>query len=163
MLPASRNRTYGTDTSLAPGDMNDLQDAVISRKHGSITREIAPRATLLGSFTAFAQFHQSGAGGQQMLIPLDFLTVGDRLLQLDVRVKGDGVVDCTYELRYYTDVTPGTVLASPTDSNRAAAYGTLNLFTGTSLVPAGSILWLGLTANAANYAISKVIATWDRP
>lgn len=161
--PNNRLVTFTPGSKIQSNVLNALQDAVVGVQHGVITRSISLRPTNLGSFSGFSQFFESAAGGLTMYNPLDFLRGGDRLLQLDARVLGNGVVDCTYNLRGYTDETAGTVLAGFTDSNRAAAYGTLNLYTGSFIVSASEIVWLTMTANAALYRIAKLIATWDHP
>lgn len=62
-LPLTRNRTYGNDTTLHPGDLNDLQDAVIGGKRGASTQIIGAHA-FVGVAAALLYYSAGQAQGQ---------------------------------------------------------------------------------------------------
>lgn len=167
MLPLSRNRTYTGANSIVPGDLDDMQDCIVGRKHGPISLSFTPVLVKPGSWTQFGPFVQSVAGGQTGMIafPAQLQQAGNRLLQIDLMANGDGAVDCTHVLNRYVAATmlSGAAIANPTDSNRAAAWGVLNVFTGLLPINAGDTIALEPTPNAALYKIGTITVMFDRP
>lgn len=104
----------------------------------------------------------TGAGTVFFSIPC---SAGETITGFSYEAYGDGAADVTAGTVTYSASmgTAGANLATWTDTNRAAAWGAVNVGTFTSqLIATGGVLTVSLLVNAANYYIGAFIATFTR-
>lgn len=172
MLPESPNRTYGTDTPVHPGDLNDIQDAIVGAKHGEKTLVIPGSDGKANSLITIApQEHTittTGAIGVSYGIQL---AVGDRIKSVKVIVSGNASADITgiEVLRVPTTVGAVPPAVAVQLGNVVPAANTPNLITEISIditdytIAANNSLSVHVAVNATGIVIYRVEVVYDHP
>lgn len=168
-LPESRNRTYVDGTPVHPGDLNDIQDAIIGSKRGPFTRAHFATPGTEGDWAAIGngQAGSSGAGSTWFEIGGGAAIQGDRLHKLRWQANGDGAVDVTYTIEKTNAFTNGTapvVLGGPLADNNRNAWGDLEIVVDPpyTLIE-GDIISLKAAASAAAAIVGPLVEDWDHP
>ena len=177
-LPYSRNTTYGTQTPVLSNDMNMLQDAIVAlnllnTSPGSQSfwtrsgKRAIPLWLLPTSGVGDWSWNAAGymisvaslANGGRVQVPFE---IGDRVTGLEARVFGDGAADVEWSLTVYDAAGAATAIASATDTDRAAAWGTFAPSVTAHTMADGESLVLGFDPNASGYRIKHVYLSFTR-
>lgn len=169
VLPTSRIESHGSNSPIKPTTIDGIQDAIIgSKKSGAFPRQIPPRFHLLSgtwNWNTVTTLYIVSSGASSLIIPLD-IEKGETIRSVQVNVFGDGAADAVYTLRKTSNAQAITTLCTGTDTNRSAAWATLDIsslgaFT-TSLFADYETLSLQIDANASNYRIGMIRWVTDR-
>lgn len=167
-LPSSRNTTYGADSPVKSADLNALQDAVVGRKHGSISRFVA---ALLSHTTGWTL----NEGPPSYVIPgaaVDAhyqrlpLIVGDRLQSIKVRHWSGGAGSKTFGIYKVSAAGVWSLLDAAWETTFDPADGSIqhqNLDGPDYTLLADESLWTYFVTSHASDRIYGFIPTWDHP
>jgi len=170
-LPNSRQESHGANSPIKGSTIDAIQDAIIGAKFSAAKPFcFGPFGeTLSGTWnwnTAGTVYLVSAGGASSRLMRLD-CQAGYRITDVVMQVFGDAAVDTTWTL-FYAAASGQTLnnLCTGTDTNRAAAWGSLNIsslgaFTTRTMLE-NEALFLKADANAANYRIGNVKPIFDR-
>lgn len=112
-LPESRNTNYAAGTEIKSADLNDLQDAIIGAKHGSVevmVHALAAEPTQ-GCTVQSNRWIHDGAGTDILSAKLPDLPVGTRVDAIKVYIEQSAINEVTAE-PFSTDVSAGTTSSS---------------------------------------------------
>lgn len=179
LLPVARNTDYVSGVTPVKGnDLNDIQDQIIGSKRPPWWRHFYSAAPLTNSnFTfgtnpvnALAPPCWTSTSSGTILFPIYF-DDGDRLIGFKYWSAGNGVVDVSGGVVLYSATfgAAPTTLAGWNDSNRAAAWGLVDVgaiaaspvFTP-QMLAAGGTLYFSIPANGAALSIGSYSAQFDR-
>lgn len=175
-LPGSRTVNANPSDAVSSALADEMQDCIIGAKRKLFWRNFYPSFTLPGTFfggiatvaghNVHAYVSPGGASTSLFGVPFDD---GDTLVGLKYWASGNGTVDLTSGLLFYgaTMTVDPTQIASWTDTNRAAAFGILDIGVASltfppTLLAAGGSLFVQLVTNAAGYNIGPWWAGFTR-
>jgi hypothetical protein len=165
VLPLSRNRTYDTSTPVHPGDINDVQDAIIAAKHGELEIPIAA-IEFVASVPANVSPGADGSlltSGAVTLYKSVQLPVGVRVKSFRVTANGNGTVDITTAQVWRRNAPAVSVsLGSTAINNVGASVETTIDLTDYTLV-SGDVIVIQLTINATGCTIDRATLVIDKP
>lgn len=120
-LPSSRNRTYVASDPVRSQDLNDMQDCIIGKKHGTRTMilpaasgiPVDASAVLAGwnfvrSVGGSANYWNSPASGESVIFPIP-LDIGCRILAVRARIQ-DTTGSHTVSMKLHKNVISGSDL-----------------------------------------------------
>lgn len=164
-LPGSRNRTYATDTPVNPGDLNDIQDCIISDKHPDKVMGLVGMAAIQISGAAvtknFTSFVTTGACVMQFNPPLH---EGDRIKQVSMAVAGNGVADIPqFDVYKVSALGAETLLGTVAITNPGAGVATYTNDFADYTIAAGESIRITFDPNAAGITVYNALIKYDRP
>jgi hypothetical protein len=132
-FPASRNRTYTSDTPLNPADMNDLQDGGIGGWHGELPYRVDASAGIAALGTpSYNSSLWVLAANDAVDFPLPFFRVGMRIVSVTIHFKRSaGTITFSLDQRNTNDAAASSLAVD------SAASGTTD--TSIALDDAGGL------------------------
>lgn len=179
-LPTSRTITINNGDPIPPNLINELQDVIVAGSRSQFRRPFYPTAlrtttTGGGSLTQVANPANAGyapvckiVGGQLsvfFVIPAD---VGDRFIDLEFELYGDGVPDPTIIVNLVNDMhSAPTVISTLNLLNVPAAWTSYAASMGSAItnavVPAGGFFLVSLSTADPNLHYGSMTAVLDHP
>lgn len=172
-LPTTRQENHGAQSPIKGTTIDAIQDCIVGAKKPQLVRTFGPSGSgmwppspagwnFIANGTAAGNYMIStGVTSAMIYFAMD---VGDRITGITCRAYGDGAVDATFNAGY-VDVANSQlqVLATATDTNRAAAYGDFAITPFTPRVlQLDEAIAVVVAPNAANYRVAKWFVTYDR-
>ena len=173
MLPSSRNTNYTPGAPVKSADLNDIQDAIISGKRGSLVRHLSPHLAVQRTGAAITRgddYIQFAAATATVFVPLT-LTQGEKITELSARVQDSGADSITMKL-FKSDLTgAGTgvvtqIGATQTSVGAAGLHETLSLAGLAEVVGSTHFqYWVEFvkTGNTSGGFLTSVLLTTDVP
>lgn len=168
-LPLARIESHGSNSPIKPATIDGIQDAIVGGKFSNAFPQqgFGPFLIVSGTWTynLAGTLYVISSGAAKLIAPAP-MCKGDRLTAVKVQVFGDGAADATFTLMK-ADTVQGIVnLCTGTDTNRSAAWATLDIsslgaFTVATLGDRESISLL-IDTNAANTRIGNIQWITDR-
>lgn len=160
-LPTARTETVVSGAAVSHNLLNEIQDVLVARNTFSRTFYPPIIVSVPGGIITGAPnpagsskagvFKLTATGSTHFGIPFN---PGEKLVGFSYSAYGDGVTDVDGLIAYCPDITTdATILASWTDTNRAAAWGAPAIGTLTpQVLAAGGILFAVLTVSTFSTA-----------
>lgn len=164
-LPTSREETATAAATVKASLLNSIQDAIIGGKKAATKKLFSPLPLKFSNaawnlVTGGALYVEPTAS--TAFLALSGFEVGDRITGFENRAYGNGVTDVTYTLYVVGVGGLYTTLATLTDTNRAAAWGTNVGVVTPAVLAAGESLLLQVDSNGGGYRIGAQTLTYDR-
>ncbi len=166
-LPLTRETTYAAGAPVKAADLNALQDAVVAGAHGDLTMTVNAYALARSGSVSMAGSGDAQWAGAGSVLWAPPLHTGDRVVQLKLRVYGDGVADFTVGAYVVspaattTQICPGGTTYAITNPSAAWADVTINLIDTT--LAAGEALLIEIAGNGANLRLLSAALTYYHP
>lgn len=185
-LPVFRTENCVAGAPVSHNLINEIQDNIIANNRASFTRTFWPKlinsaAWSEGSISIAAGapgastgtgiggeprgYYSTASGGARFAIPFED---GDRITGLSIEMRGDGVHGSLLEIDWHPNMAntitgAGTPIGSWNVATHASGFVVNNAgaFTPTVL-GAGNMLYVWISASGAGLAFGPVVATFDR-
>jgi hypothetical protein len=167
VLPSSRNRDYDTGVPVHPGDLNDLQDAVVDGKHGELELVLpglwkSNGSTTLTYFTGPIRTEVTSNGAVFLEIPT---IVGQRITSVQFSMRGDGAADVVAAEVWKTTAAgaSASIGSHAAINNEPAAWSTKTIDVTDTTLLTGESLCVQVAMNATGIALGNLRVFYSKP
>jgi hypothetical protein len=161
-LPLSRNTTYGVGAIILSADLNALQDSIVGKKHGAVTKQIhgAKFTHVSTATTAIGRDIDGGVvaiAGAALFLPITEIDVGCVITAVRLRMRDSTPEVRKFQLQRYTEVTPAlSILATSGNSTGTGVYQTISVGSLAVVVTAAQPLGITFLINSGSTVGAKV-------
>lgn len=165
-LPTSRNTTYTAGSQVKSADLDDIQDCIISAKHGDVIRNVSPfsgQVQTAGGFVSVGGTAGYMVSTASAILSVSLpLTVGERIKTVSYLLFGDGAADVTVKVVSMDATMTGTQIGTLTTTNQAASWSVLTIDVTDTTVAANGSVFIEFSANATGLRVGSISYTCDR-